>query len=256
MNWSALDADILGPAMLAGLIVLATHAPLGRWVLERGVIFIDLAVAQLAGLGVIAAHALGMEARGVPAQAAAFISAIAGALLLCWTGARWPDEQEAVIGGVFVLGATAALLLLAQDPMGGEHLKDLLAGQILWLDYQNLLWPAAVSAGLLAAWFGAGACRSAIAFYGIFAVAVTTSVQLVGVYLVFASLILPALAGRFQPARIGLRVGYAVGVVGYAGGLVVSSLFDLPAGPLVVWALAASALGAALIGRGAGGAGA
>ena len=100
--------------------------------LERGIIFIDLAIAQLAGVGVIAAHAIGLDASGAMVQLAAFSAAIAGALLLYWTERSWPDVQEAIIGSVFVLGATAAILLLAQDPMAGEHLKDLLLGQILW----------------------------------------------------------------------------------------------------------------------------
>ena len=144
MNWSGLDPSILGPALLAGLIVLATHVPLGRSVLERGIIFIDLAIAQLAGLGVIAAHGLGLDTGGLSVQGAAFAAALMGALLLCWTERRWPEAQEAIIGSGFVLGATATLLLLARDPAGGEHLKELLVGQILWVDYPSLWLPALI----------------------------------------------------------------------------------------------------------------
>jgi zinc/manganese transport system permease protein len=243
MNWSALDAGILGPAFAAGLVVLATHVPLGRRVLERGIIFIDLAIAQLAGLGVIAAHSLDLDAHGAMVQIAAFATAIAGAMLLYWTERHWADTQEAIIGSVFVLGSTAALLLLANDPMSGEHLRDLLIGQILWVDYAGLVVPALLSLAVLVLWFVLGAQRNNAAFYGLFAVAITASVQLVGVYLVFASLIIPALAARLVRASARLASAYAVGVAGYVVGLLVSALFDLPAGPVIVWMLAAAGIG-------------
>lgn len=249
MNWEAMDIGILGPAFLAGLVVLATHVPLGQRVLQRGIIFIDLAIAQLAGVGVIAAHTLGLETQGLMTQLAAFAAAIAGALLLYWTERLWPNVQEAIIGSVFVLGATASILLLSQDPAGGEHLKDLLVGQILWIDYESLGAPVLISVLVLAAWFGFRAYRSDAAFYGLFAVSVTTSVQLVGVYLVFASLIIPALAGRILLDKGKLVRCYGIGIGGYATGLVVSALLDLPAGPVIVWALAAVSIGVVIAGR-------
>ena len=118
---------------VAGLLVLATHVPLGTQVLARGIVFIDLAIAQIAGLGVIAADALGFEPQGWAVQVAALAAALLGALLLTWTEKRWPDVQEALIGVLFVLAASAGMLLLANNPHGGEHLKDLLVGQILWV---------------------------------------------------------------------------------------------------------------------------
>lgn len=242
MNWHALDLAILGPAFLAGLVVLATHVPLGARVLERGIIFIDLAIAQLAGLGVLAAHQFGLHAEGVLAQIPAFLAALGGAMLLFWTERRWSHVQEAIIGSVFVLGASAALILLAQDPMGGTHLKDLLVGQILWVDYPDLVPAALVALGVLVLWFGFGAKQSPAWFYALFAVAVTASVQLVGVYLVFATLIIPALAGQFLPSGMRLVSGYCVGVSGYAIGMLLSALFDLPAGAVIVWALAMIAI--------------
>jgi zinc/manganese transport system permease protein len=249
VNWQALDAAILLPALLAGLLVLATHVPLGRQVLARGIIFIDLAVAQIAGLGVIAAHTLGLHPEGLAVQAAAFGAALLGAGLLYLGERRWPQLQEALIGSVFVLAASAAVLLLAGDPRGGEHLQELLAGQVLWVTRADLLPVALLSALVLAAWFGLGARRSSLAFYGLFAVAVTASVQLVGVYLVFASLILPALGSRGYARGAGLAVGYGIGVGGYGLGLAGSALFDLPAGPAITWALALCALVGALLTR-------
>jgi len=87
--------------------------PLGIQVLSRGIVFIDLAIAQIAGLGVILADSMGLEPQGWAVQAAALTAALAGALLLTWTERRWPEVQEAVIGTTFILAASGALLLLA-----------------------------------------------------------------------------------------------------------------------------------------------
>ncbi|MGE5147047.1 MAG: metal ABC transporter permease, partial [Candidatus Eiseniibacteriota bacterium] len=222
----------------AGLLVLATHVPLGLQVLARGIVFIDLAIAQVAGLGVIVADGFGWEPQGWRVQVAACLAALLGALLLTWTDKRWPEVQEALIGVLFVVAASAALLLLADNPHGGEHLKDLLVGQILWVSPASLVPVAAIYAAILVLWFTLRARLGRIGFYLLFAVAVTASVQLVGIYLVFASLIVPALAARGHAARWQLAIAYAVGVAGYAAGIVASALFDLPTGPVIVVALA------------------
>ncbi|HEY3635189.1 MAG TPA: metal ABC transporter permease, partial [Caldimonas sp.] len=200
MNWSALEWGILGPALVAGVLVLATHVPLGMQVLDRGIVFIDLAIAQIAGLGVIAADAVGLPEHGIAVQAAAVSAALLGAWILTWTERRAPQQQEALIGVMFILAACAGLLLLSGNPHGGEHLKDLLVGQILWVNTTQLLWLAGLTLVLLAAialgWIER---LGRFGFYGAFALAVTASVQLVGVYLVFSSLIIPALATSATP---------------------------------------------------------
>jgi zinc/manganese transport system permease protein len=246
MNLAGLDLSILGPAFLAGLLVLATHVPLGIQVLERGIVFIDLAIAQVAGLGALAgaaaADALGWPPGGWGVQAAAVAAALAGGLLLTWSERRWPEVQEALIGVLFVLASSAALLLLAGNPHGGEHLRDLLAGQILWVTPGQLLPVAGLTAAVLGLWFGLGAERLGRAgFYLLFALAVTASVQLVGVYLVFASLIIPALATRRLSAGRRLGLAYALGALGYGAGLVLSAMADLPSGAAVVVTMAALA---------------
>jgi zinc/manganese transport system permease protein len=246
MNPDALDFGILGPALCAGLLVLATHVPMGRQVLARGIVFIDLAIAQIAALGVIAAGVLGWEPQGLAVQVAAVGAALLGAMLLTFTEKRWPEVQEALIGALFVLAACAGILLLASNPHGGEHLKNLLVGQILWVNYGQLLPVALLTAVILLLWFGLGERLGRVGFYMMFAFAVTASVQLVGVYLVFASLIIPALAGRFYPARRQLAVGYGVGVLGYVLGLALSAVFDLPSGAVVVCVLAIVAVVAAM----------
>lgn len=239
MNLDALDLSILGPAMLAGLLVLSTHVPLGRVVLTRGIIFIDLAVAQISGLGVIAADRMHLELAGFGVELAAGAAAIAGALLLSWFERRFPEVQEALIGVVFVLAATGGILLLSNDPHGGEALKDLLVGQILWVNLPTLGLVALLYAVVLALWFGFRDALGRHGFYFLFAVTVTASVQLVGVYLVFASLIVPAIATRTLSPRTRLAAAYAVGALGYALGIGLSAIFDLPTGAMIVWALAA-----------------
>lgn len=242
MNWAALDWVILGPALCAGLLVLSTHVPLGRQVLARGIIFIDLAIAQIAGLGVILAQSLHWEGAWSE-QIAAALAALAGAALLSYTERRWPEIQEALIGILFVLAASAAIILVSHNPQGGEHLRDLLAGQILWVSYGQLppmtVLYVVIIAGLI--WQARGGPR--LLFYPLFALAVTAAVQLVGVYLVFASLIIPAVAVRHYTGTLAIVAGFMLGAAGYALGLLISALFDLPSGPVIVWMLAALGIG-------------
>ncbi len=234
MNIGAIELSILIPAFLASLLVLATHVPLGQQVLGRGIVFIDLSIAQVAGLGVTIAGAFEAEPHGWTVQAAACGAALVGALLLTWTEKKWPEVQEALIGVLFVAAASVELLLLANNPHGGEHLKDLLVGQILFVSLDTL-WPIAIFyAAALAIWFAFREKLGQVGFYVLFAMVVTQSVQLVGVYLVFASLIVPALAARRFAPGLRLLVGYSVGLLGYVVGLVASSLLDLPTGAAVV----------------------
>lgn len=235
---NTLEFSILIPALIAGLLVTATHVPLGIQVLNRGIVFIDIAIAQIAGVGVISAAFFGFEDQVMVVQFSALAAALLGALFLTWTEKRWPDIQEAIIGTVFVLAATLDILLLAGNPHAGEHLKDMLVGQILWVGASQILVVAALTAGVLGAWFGLGMARlGRIGFYVLFGLSVTASVQMVGIYLVFSSLIIPALASR-RARRLRLAKAYCVGGLGYLFGLIASTMFDLPTGAVVVWAMA------------------
>ena len=240
---NAIELSIIGPALLASVLVLSTHVPLGTEVLRRGIIFIDLAIAQVAGLGVIAADSMGWEAEGAMVQIAAVSAALAAAFVLHLTDKRWPQIQEALIGVSFVLAATAGILLLAGNPHGGEHLKELLVGQILWVNYEQLMPVAIVNALVLLAWYFMRDHLQGFGFYAIFAFAVTASVQLVGIYLVFACLIIPALATRHIRSRSPrILYGYGVGIAGCLFGLLLSVSADLPAGAVIVWSLSIFAL--------------
>lgn len=233
LNWS-----ILGPAIFAGLLVLSTHVPLGQEVLKRGIIFIDLAIAQIAGLGVLAAGVMGWEEHWWAVQVSAVSAALLASAGLSWSEKRWPRSQEPLIGILFVLAATGSILLLAENPHGAEHMKDLLVGQILWSTWQSLIQMTILYAVLLTVWFKWHDQIGHKGFYVIFAFAVTASVQFVGVYLVFASLIVPALATQRLHGKRRLLAGYILGGAAYIAGIMLSALFDLPTGAVVVWTMA------------------
>lgn len=232
MSADAFAFSLLGPAFAAGLLVLASHVPLGQAVLARGIVFLDLAIAQIAGLGgVLTQHVAGEAAASWLVQAGAVTAALFGALFLHAIGQRAGERQEAVIGVTFVAAACLSLLVMSQNPHGAEHWQDLLVGQIIWTTWGDLPVLAVVA---VAVWGARHAVvRGGFGFYALFALGITASVQVVGVYLVFASLIVPALAARGR-----VRRAWGVGVAGYALGLAASLRFDLPAGAAIVLALA------------------
>ncbi len=245
---NTLELDILLPAFIAGLLVLATHIPFGMRVLQRGVIFADLAVAQIAGLGVVIAGLLDLTSQPLLVQLIAAGSALCGAALLARIERSAAEVKEAYIGLTFVLAASLGILLMSRDVHAGEHLKDLLVGQILWASYTQLITTALLSAVLLAVWHISRQRQNHFTFYALFALAVTASVQLVGIYLVFASLIVPALAThKLQQHR--MAHAYAIGIAGYALGLLLSVWLDLPAGAAIVWAMALTGLLTAMLKR-------
>ena len=235
--------SILGPAFVAGILVTAVLVPFGFEVLKRGIVFIDLAVAQIAGLGVIFADFLGWEPLGVAVQVSALGAALGTALLLTWTERRWPEVQEAIIGVVFVLGASAAILLLASNPHGGEHLKDLLVGQILWVNSTRLPLQALIYAAILSLWFGLGARLGRAGFYVLFACAVTFRCNWSG----FTPFSRPWCC---RPWRRTMRCGGARqkptrSACGHALGLLASLWLDLASGAMIVCAMALVAVLAA-----------
>lgn len=238
-----LQLDILWPALIAGLLVLSTHVPLGREVLQRGIIFLDLAIAQMAAFGVVLANTLLPDAHGemlFPPTLIAIVAAITGAAALSALRHLEIRVQEAIIGILFILAATGSLLLLHTDPHGGERLKEILVGQILWISVPDLLLLALAYSGILIVWFGLQQKTRGGLFYPLFAITITLSTQVVGVYLVFASLIIPGLATR--NARRPYLTAFVIGALGYTFGLLVSALLDLPSGATIVWCLSLTAL--------------
>jgi zinc/manganese transport system permease protein len=235
-----LQVEILWPALLAGLLILATHVPLGREVLQRGIIFLDLAIAQTAAFGVVLAGTFWIdEGDGHQEMFITFIAvmaAITGSLVLYSIRKLEVRLQECFIGILFVLMATGIVLLLSADPHGGERLKEVLVGQILWLNISDLVQLFIVYAATLTLWLFFREKVGDWLFYPLFAITITLSTQIVGVYLVFASLIIPSVCTLHQQNP--LIKAYALGITGYVVGLVVSASIDLPAGATIVWSLA------------------
>ena len=252
MNWSALDWGILGPAAVAGLLVLATHVPLGMQVLDRGIVFIDLAIAQIAGLGVIAADALGLPRRRRGGAGGGGQCRAARRRAADLDRARAPaQQQEALIGVLFILAACAGILLLASNPHGGEHLKDLLVGQILWVDTaRSWLGSAAVVRRVLLAHARSAGLRR------LRPLRLLRRVRARGHRVGAAGRRVPGVlepdhpgAGdaRASAGRRRTRVRLCASAPpAIALGLALSALFDLPSGAVIVWTLALCGLVVAL----------
>ena len=249
---TGLDIDVLGPALVAGFLVIATHIPLGSIVLDRGIIFIDIALAQVAATGVVFGNLMWGGLSDWVVQASAVGAAIAVAGFLVWTDKRFPVVQEAIIGIVYVTAASVQLMMLAFNPSGAEFLKKLLIGQILWTTPLQLAGVALVYAIALSIWYYRDFSRDRVAFYIVFAVVITLSVQIVGILLVFASLIVPALAARSVRPRWRLLVAFNIGSIGYLIGIAASAVFNTPTGASIVCALVPAAIICAIILQGTG----
>lgn len=234
---AGLDWSLIGPGLLAGLLVLLTHVPLGLKVLARGIIFIDLAVAQVAALGAGIAH-FWLPDSSMPVLAG--LSALLAALGFGYLERRAVPNLEALIGVVYVLAACAGVIIMAHDPHGAEMWRDMAAGQILWVTPTQLGNLALLTLGIGALLWFLRRRGPLLGFYLPFALAITASVSLVGVFLVFASLIMPALAVTVV-GRHKLLLAWLVGALGMLLGMLLSVWLDWPAGPAMVLLLAATA---------------
>lgn len=225
-------------ALVAACLVLV---PLGSQVLARGVVFIDLAVAQVAACGVLAIGMLVHEPQAWMVALAAAAAALAGSAVVWWL-ARWPQQREALIGLVYVAGAGASVIAAAHDTQGRERLTALLAADVLWAPWPGvlLLWVAAVAVLLLAR---GGVLARDRWFYPLFALALSAAVPVLGLYLVFALLIGPALWTRRGSApATALLLGLAACLLGLGA----SWALDWPSGACVAVALCALGIASGL----------
>lgn len=242
--------SLLAPAFVAGALISLVHVPLGQEVLKRGIIFLDLAVAQFAALGMIAFQTFIIVDEysllaGYGRLAAGLIAAIFCALIFHFLEKKSGQYQEALIGCAFVLAASMGLLLVANSPHGGEEIKDILEGQILWTSWSHIFFVAPIFIAVFIAWVIFKNKRLFL-FYPLFAITIPFSVSMIGVYLVFASLIFPALAVVKQINHQALK-GVLLSIAAYFLGLLCSYLFDWPAGPAIVLALSLLGTGLYLI---------
>jgi zinc/manganese transport system permease protein len=222
---------IVIPAFIAGLLIALTHGLLGVRVLSKGIIFMDLAIAQIAGFGLLFTREYISEVFWVNQLSAVIFAMIAAyGFYLCERFSQ--NVQEAIIGCSFILCASLSMLLLANHPHGGDEVRHLLSGQILFTTFGDLAFHSIIYVAIIFLWFYKSIVRDNLAFYLIFAIAITSSVQLVGVYVVFASLILPAIAAVKSQNKV--LIVWLSGVISVTFGIISSIILDLPSGLLIV----------------------
>lgn len=255
-------ASLMAAPFAACLVLMGIHAYLGLHILQRGVIFVDLALAQIAALGLTLGFLAGFALDSPGAYAFSLGAALLGAGLFAVTRTRRDHiPQEAIIGIVYVVSTAAGILVLDRAPHGAEHLKELLVGQILWVTWAEVARDIVLYALVgLFHWFARRpflavsfdeeeARRQGLRlrlwdflFYASFGFVITISVPIAGVLLVFTFLIVPAVCATLLAERIGARLaiawvlGFAVSAIGCS----LSYVLDLPTGATVVCAFGAA----------------
>lgn len=261
--------QLMAAPFAACVILTAIHVYLGLHVLEREVIFVDLALAQTAAFGATVGFLFGLDLHSTGSYFVALSCTLIGAALFALTRFRKPVvPQEAIIGIVYVVTASAAILVLGRTPDGSEELKSLLVGHLLFVEWNEVIKITCIYAlvgGLHYAIrrpllliscspeqaFARGMPVRAwdFLFYVTFGFVVTSSVELAGVLLVFSFLIVPIVCGILmaQSVRGRLVTGWLVGVLTSILGLTISYSLDLPTGATVVCAFGAALILCALI---------
>lgn len=258
----ALALPFFRTALVAVLVLAGIHAYLGYHVVRRGVIFVDLALAQMAALGVAVAVLLDLPEDAVWAYLLPFGMTLVGAACFAWLRSQERKVPlEAFIGIVFATAQAMVFLLLEKSPSGPEHVRETLVGAIFTVAPAHILKTAVL-------YLGVGALHVALRrpffeitndpagarargrnlflwdflFYGTFGLVVTSSVKIAGVLLVFGLLVIPSVAGVLTTRTPGraLAVGWAFAFLASSAGLVGSVHFDMPAAPSVLVALSVS----------------
>jgi len=249
--------DLLLPAFVAGLILTGIHAYLGVHVVERGVIFVDLSLSQIAALGSTVAYLAGYYLQSNAAWLFSLGFTFLGTAIFALTRVHRETRipQEAIIGIVYAVSAAVAILVMSKATQETEHLKEMLVGNVL-----SVTWPELGRTALLYAAVGLfhwifrerfllismnvkEAERRGwnvrfwdFLFYVSFGFVVTSSVAIAGVLLVFCFLIVPSVAAMMFSEKLGVRlaIGWSMGALVSAAGVALSFVLDLPTGATIV----------------------
>jgi zinc/manganese transport system permease protein len=247
---------VMAAPLTACLIFVAIHAYLGTHILARGVIFVDLALAQVAAMGSTLALMAGYGMTGGASYLVSLLFALFGAAYFSITRFKHRDiSQEAVIGVAYVIASAVTILILDRAPHGAEHIKYMLVGTILWTDWWTVLKIALLYAAVGAVLFAvhrpihsisykiggrSSRDRSVVfwdfVFYALFGLVVTSSVRIAGVLLVFSFLVMPALFSTlfFKGYNRRLAIGWLFGGMVSVAGCLISYYFDLPTGASII----------------------
>ncbi len=258
--------EILLPAFVASLILTGIHAYLGVHVVERGVIFVDLSLAQIAALGTTVAYLAGYDLHSTTAYLFSLGFTFLGAAIFAMSRShsrKTRIPQEAIIGIVYAVSAAVAILVMSKATQETEHLKEMLVGNILSVSWSELFKTAALY--LLVGFFhylfrrrfllismnepeaerqGLNIRFWDFLFYISFGFVVTSSVAIAGVLLVFCFLIVPAVSAMLFSERLGprLAIGWTMGAIVSALGVCLSYVWDLPTGATIVGTFGAALL--------------
>jgi len=249
--------QILLPAFVASLILTGIHAYLGVHVVERGVIFVDLSLAQIAALGTTVAYLAGYDLHSSTAYLFSLGFTFLGAAIFAMSRVHRKTRipQEAIIGIVYAVSAAIAILVMSKATQETEHLKEMLVGNILSVSWKELA-KTAVLYSLVGVFHYVFRRRFLtismnepeaerlgwnirfwdFLFYMSFGFVVTSSVAIAGVPLVFCFLTVPRVTAMLFSARLGprLAIGWSMGAIVSAGGVALSFILDLPTGATIV----------------------
>jgi zinc/manganese transport system permease protein len=243
---------------LGCVALILIHAYFGVHILERGIIFVDIALAQFIGIGIALSFFFGHE----NSYWFSIAFAVIGAFILALSKKISKSVNiEAFIGVLYMLSFAASILILDKSPHGEEEFKAILSGNILWLNQKDVL-SAFIIYGILGGihlvfrkqfmsltFDGGGSLLWEFLFFLSFALVLVKSVQMAGILQVFSFLIVPALIGRLytrKPARV-LLIGWIVGLLASIVGIGISYKFDLPTAPMTVASLSLIFMGLLLV---------
>ncbi|MFQ5443334.1 MAG: metal ABC transporter permease [Nitrospinales bacterium] len=248
--------SLMAAPTVACMILAVIYTYFGVHVLKREIIFIDLSLAQLAALGTTVAFVLEMKPDSWGASTLSLGFILLGSAFFTYTRSLiWRVPQEAVIGITYVVCSSSAILLVNQTPHGAEHLKDLLNGSILWMNWERVSHLAVVVFivsfihwkfrnrffNISKSYQQENATSNSFIlwdflFYITLGLVIITSVQTVGMFLVFTYLIIPAVCGTFffHSMRMQFYLGSIIGIIGSFIGLIISYYGDLPTGATLV----------------------
>jgi len=240
------------PPFAVAMVILLTHAYFGLHIIQREVIFVDLALAQIAALGSTVAFLTGAEHGAIEGYVFAFAFTLLGALIFSVT--RMDDSpvpQEALIGITFVVASAAVILLSSFSAEGTEHLRDTMTGALIWVTWPTVFKVSAAYGAIglfhfllrrtmLAISFAPYRVKALrtwdFVFYATFGVTITASVQIAGVLMVFSVLVIPAVIAFLYTRDFGraLLIAWASGLIAIVAGLGLSFALDVTTGPVLV----------------------